>query len=78
MMRAELPGLKAVYTLDELALLSGLSRHQVRWLVLTRGIPTERIGKKRLVILLSTLRAAFPELVDSILESRALRAEMGG
>lgn len=64
--------LKALYSVTELAALAGLSRHQVRRLMIGRaGLPKPGERKKMLVPL-DSLREAFPALWESILTRQSL------
>lgn len=68
---ARSPRTKAVYSISDLADLTGLSRDQVRRWVARAEIPSRLVGRKRWVAL-SSLRSAFPELWDSVRERVAI------
>jgi excisionase family DNA binding protein len=54
-----------VYSIRELADLTGMEKRAMARMLQTNGVPFGRTGKKRLVFL-SDLNATFPELVDSM------------
>jgi excisionase family DNA binding protein len=56
---------KAVYTIGELAKLTGLSRYKTLRMVEKAGVKVHRSGKI-FVVFLSELQAAFPELWRSL------------
>ena len=62
---------RAVYTVPELARLSGLSRFQVGRLLTSNDVWIVRAGRRKLVPLIA-LRAALPLIFDSILEAKGL------
>ena len=64
-------GPKAVYTVPELATLSGLSRFQVGRLLARNDVQVVRAGRRTLVPL-AALRAALPWMVDSLREVSGL------
>lgn len=63
---------KAVYTVPELADLAGVSRWQMRTLLEGNQVPLRPVGvgkeRRRVVVLLADLKAAFPELWASMVE----------
>lgn len=54
-----------VFTLGELARLSGMSKYRVQTLLRTNGVPVHRSGNRR-VVLVSSIEQSFPQLTDSI------------
>lgn len=64
--------LKAVYTLTELAGLSGISRRRVLRLLGTNHVRVNRSGRS-LIVLAGDLKKGFPGLWDSVVECSVLR-----
>lgn len=55
-----------IYSIRDLADLSGLSKPRVVRLLRSNGVELKKAGGSKSVVLLSDLEAAFPSLVDSI------------
>jgi hypothetical protein len=68
-----MPGakLKAAYSIPELARMSGMHRHKVRRLLEANGVELGRQGRV-LVVYLSALKRALPDLWEGILDRAAL------
>jgi hypothetical protein len=65
--------LKAIYSVTELATLSGLSRYQVHRLLRSNRVNALRPGaRKKVGVPLDSLREALPTVWESILTRRAL------
>lgn len=63
------PEVRTVWSITELAEASGLSRFQVRRMLKSNGVQTERIGKK-VIVPFTSLKALLPGLYAA-LASRA-------
>lgn len=63
---------KAIYTVPELAEMAGVSRWQMRAVLVGADVPLRPVGvgkeRRRVVVLLADLKAAFPELWSSLVE----------
>jgi len=63
--------LKAAYSVPELAEMSGLQVDRVRRMLVSNGVKTERNGRV-IVVYLSQIKRAMPDLWESILDRLAL------
>lgn len=63
---------KAIYTVPELAEMAGVSRWQMRAVLVGNDVPLRPVGvgkeRRRVVVLLADLKTAFPELWSSLVE----------
>lgn len=62
---------KAVYSINDLCKLSGMSRKKIIRMLENLGVPISRVGVKRIVYL-SHLKEHMPDLWDSLVEQHAI------
>lgn len=68
--------LKVMYGINELAELSGMTRHQVVHLIEANGIPTVRYGERGKVwVMLSRIALTWPDLFESLTLMAAMHRE---
>jgi hypothetical protein len=68
------PGIKPVYTVNELATITGMSRFAVLRLLRRHNVPTITAGNRILLVPVVGFRLAFPDLWESMVWVQSMRS----
>ena len=71
--KRQTPGIKPVYTVNELATMTGLSRFAVLRLLRKHNVPTITAGYRVTLVPVVGFRVAFPDLWESMVWVQSMR-----